>query len=192
MPSQFGTATVITERSYDITWLTGGGDKPHTRINEVPTAVTDANLNTLRDALGALSNAGIRADNRTTKREISVGAVEAFDEMYADARTRLTLLFENDALDLKEINIPAPDASYFGGDGITAITPGLTADSPELLLSNAIAAILTVINTGGGTYAYIAGYRSPLPAGFRVRALPNLGEPEEGDFPMDLPAIGGE
>lgn len=189
MPTSFDTATVITTRSFDMTWLTVGGDKPHTRLNDVPAAVTDANLNTMRDALAALSNAGVAADNRTTKREIANADIEAYDEAYASARDRLILKFQNAALDIIEVSVPAPDAAYFGPDGVTAIAPG--AADEALIFAAGVNSVLTVINTGGGTYSYMAGYRSPLPAGFRVRALPDIVEPEAGDVPSDAPAVGG-
>jgi len=192
MPSNFGTATVITKRRFEMTWLTIGGDSPKTAINEIPSATTDANLNAMALALAALSNAAHKSDNRTTHREVSTATLVAYDEAYADAKTRLILVFQNDGLDTKEVSVPAPDAALFGTDGFTAIEPGLDDPSPGLELTAAISAVLAVINTGGGSYAYIAGYRSPLPAGASVRPLPNPEEPGVGNAPSDLPAVGGE
>lgn len=190
MPSNFGVGTVVTTKSQDITWLTVGGDKPHSKLTEIPSAATDANLAALREAVGDLSNAAVLQESRNTSLAKGSADVVAFDEAYADATTRLTLKFQNDALDIKEYNIPAPDAQFFGADGVTAIVPDAGGTDAQVLLQTAITAILTVINTGGGSYAYVAGYRSPLPAGFRVRAVPGtIREATEDDEPSDAPGL---
>lgn len=186
-----GSLAVGGVTTYDttISWKTVGGDNSSTHLTETPAAATDANIAALADALSDLSNAAIKKRRTTKSIEKSIALLTAFDEAYADANTKLVLQFQNAALDIKETTIPAPDASFFGGDGYTAIVPDDAGSDAQILLDTAIAAWLTVYNTGGGTYAYLGGFRSPLPGGASVRTLPGIAEPGVGGEPPPEPGL---
>lgn len=166
MPDFQATPVPVESNSYTVNVIAVGGDTSSAGIDWADT-VTPAELLAFRAAVGGISNAAVFKTTTGFHVEISKGRAVPLDEAHSSVKTKMKLLFENDALDTKEIGIPAPDASYFAGDGRTAIQPNAAAPagSPAKLMSTYIQAIAAVLNGGAaadpvGTYRYIRGYRA--------------------------------
>jgi hypothetical protein len=162
-----GVAPRITPNNFTISLLASGGDKTSVQFNDLENTVAGAELATLRERIGALSNAAVHQTTFSSLVQVSLARVNPLDESYSSASVKMILSFQDNNLELKNVAIPAPDESYFGSDGITIITPdvGASAGSPAKLLGDAIAQIALVLNGGAGaitagTFAFLKGYRS--------------------------------
>jgi hypothetical protein len=162
------TTPRIKKNSYNVNVIGVGGDTSSTGIEYADTVV-GAELATWRANIMALSNAGVFKTTAVLAVEIPKYRAGPLDEAHSSVKEKLILVFQNAQLDIKEFGIPAPDASYFVGDGITAITPdsGATAGTPARLLASAVASTRLILNNGAaatgddvGTYEYVRGYRS--------------------------------
>lgn len=156
MPPAIAVPRVAT-RSFTIEYLCAGGDKGATALDDLAVAVSGLELANLRDSLGALSNGVVVGNTYSELTSINQAAPEVapLDESFSSASTRAVLVFQNDALELRSISVPAPDESIFGDDGVTI-------NRTNALVAAAIADALVVINGGAagtGTYAYLRGYR---------------------------------
>lgn len=166
MPDFYATPVPVESNSYNINVIGIGGDGSSVGVEFLDT-VTPTELLAFRAAVGGITNAAILKTTTSYHLEISRGRAVPLDEAHSSVKMKMKLVFENDDLDVKEIGIPAPDASYFGGDGRTAIQPNAAAaaGTPAKLMSTYIQAIAAVLNGGAaadpqGTYRYIRGYRS--------------------------------
>lgn len=168
MPDWSAGAGVQTKTA-TIEWLATGGDRAATQIDGLNSGVLDATLPGVRAALAAMSNAVPIAQTMSNKAQAQLGVDAPYDEAYSEASSKMILQFQNATLDTRRISIPAPDAQFFSADGVTVIAPdnAATAGSAPELLGNAVGLLLAMLNVGGGTYAYIGGYRS-----IRSRSLP--------------------
>jgi hypothetical protein len=166
MPDFYPTPVPVESNSYYVNVIGVGGDTSGTGIDWLDT-VTGAELLAFRAAVGGISNAAIFKTTTGFHVEISKGRAVPLDEAHSSVKMKMKLVFENDELDVKEIGIPAPDASYFTGDGRTVVSPNAAAaaGTPAKLMSTYIQAIALVLNGGAaadpvGTYRYVRGYRS--------------------------------
>lgn len=185
------TGTPVSVRTVGVTFLTVGGDTASVSLTDLG-SVTDGQVTTLKNALAALSNAVTIATNNTNKVAVNPAAQTAFDEAHSTAGVKMVLTFQDADLNIRNIAIPAPDASFFGLDGVTVIAPddGAAEGTPARLLDTAISVITAIIQTDGGTYTYAGGYRSDRARKTRrPRILPSVAEPGVGDTPPGLPAV---
>lgn len=173
----------ITDNVYTINFLAAGGDAASVQVDGLPVAGVTL-MGAVRTALGNMSNAAVVATSSTIKTEVNPASafVRVLDESFSDASTKAVMVFQNDALEIKSIAIPAPDASLFAADGVTL-------DSGNALVQAAITAITAALNAGGAdTYAYSKGYRSTrsrrLP---RPRTVKTVVEPAIGENPPPEP-----
>lgn len=160
-----GSAPRKTSLNFNVTFLAAGGDDASVQLTDLETTVTGIELAGARAAAGSLSNAVVVRTTQSEVVEISPTRANPFDEAYASASTKLILTFQNDELEIKSLAIPAPDEQFFGGDGVTMITPDAAAavGTPAKVLADAIRDIRAVINgglAGSGTYQLLTGYRS--------------------------------
>lgn len=194
MPPFPPAASILNKSSFTVTFLCAGGDKATVKIDDIDDTITSVQSINLRSALGRLSNGGVIADNLTASRSIAETQAAVYDEAYAEAQTKLVLVFQNEDQELKTIAVPAPDASYFGSDGVSIIaldggTPS-APPTPAQILYASVQSILTVLNLpdAEGTYALLKGYRSKrggkLP---RPRTNVTLSEPLAADVPPPDP-----
>jgi hypothetical protein len=162
------TTPRVETNSFNVNFIGVGGDKSSTGI-EFDDLVSSAELTAWRTAIASLSNAGVFKTTGSYHVEIPQYRAGPLDEAHSSVKEKLIMVFQNADLDIKEFGIPAPDASYFVGDGITAVTPDNTAatGTPARLLATAVYATRIILNngaaaTGGdvGTYEYVRGYRS--------------------------------
>lgn len=170
MPDFVSALTVprVEKNLFNVSLIGVGGDTSSTAIEYVDT-VTGTELAAWRTSVGTLSNAGVFKTNAALSVEIPKYKAGPLDEAHSSVKEKLILVFQDAGLDTKEFSIPAPDASYFVGDGITAVTPdsSAAAGTPAKLLATAIFNTRLILNggaaaTGGavGTFEYVRGYRS--------------------------------
>lgn len=177
----------VNSSSFSMTFFGAGGDDASVQLAYNPLTVTGANLATLRDALGALSNAVIVKTTDASYVEVAKSQVNPLDESYSDVASKAILVFQDANLNLVQFAIPAPDESLFGSDG-------KTLNTGNGLVSAAITNLLLVLNApatvGGdaGTFAYLRGFfsrrsrQSPRPRIVRASV-----EPGAGVNPPDAP-----
>lgn len=187
-----GVTPVVTD-SFNMHVISVGNDAGDVSI-AIDTTVTGAELATLRTRLGALTNAAVQSTTRSTKDSISAGLAVPLDESHSSPAQKMVLVFENSLLETRQIAVPAPDASYFGTDGISVILPngGAAAGSPAKLLFDAIAQCVLVLNggaLGSGDFLFLRGYRSqfsrrmPKPRGAAATPIEPSGAIEPGSEP---------
>lgn len=149
-PAVDGTPIV---KAVSLRWIDVSGDKRADSYN-FPAAVTDAAIETWVAAMAAASNANLY--------EVIVGfaysdlpdpddATNATKESMFD---NIVIAFKNPLKQLVDMFLPAPIADTLIDNG--------SGDSDEIdptsvELSAAMAAYLTLINTGGGTYEAVSG-----------------------------------
>lgn len=188
MPNFPTGVTVHDVVSFSVTYRTIGGDSPQSGLSGLPTTVTGAQYDALQTASGNASNAGVVKTSNTVGHQIADIEVVVYDEAYSDAKTRAVFVFQNDNLETLEYSIPAPDVTLFGPDGITILASDAGGAGMNVLAQAVVSAVKAVVNAGAtpGTYKYVRGYRSPLPAGYRTRTVPatnKMVEPGAGDLP---------
>lgn len=193
MPNFPPAATFVDSRIFTVQFKAGGGDPASVQIDDLPAAVDAAGILTLRGAITRLSNAGAWQTTDTNQRTIAINDVVVYDEMYSEAQTKLVLVWQDATLALKKIAIPAPDASFFGTDGVAIITPDGGTPSvpptPAQILFDSITDITTALNAGGGTWAFMQGYRSKRAGKLRrPRPIVTPTEPGAADVPPPAPA----
>ena len=168
----FQGAAPVEYNSYNVSLIAVGGDNSSVGIDFLDTVVP-AELLAFRAAVGGISNAAVFKTSTSYFLEKAKNLSVPLDEAHSSVKMKMKLVFQNNALDVKEIAIPAPDASYFVGDGRTVVSPNASAaaGTPAKLMSTYIQAIAAVLNggaAGSGTYQYVRGYRSgdgkPAPA----------------------------
>jgi hypothetical protein len=166
MPPFPPAAPIKTETSFTVSLLAAGGDRASVQITDLSDELTDVQSINLRSAIGRLSNAAVISDSRTVSRSIAETLTNPYDEAFAEAQTKLVLVWQNEDQELKSIAVPAPDISYFATDGVSLITPdGGTPDAPPTpaqIVFAQLAFITTALNAGTptGTYVFLKGYRS--------------------------------
>lgn len=166
MPDFYATPVPVESNSYYVNFMGVGGDTSGVGVDWLDT-VTPTELLGFRAAVGGISNGAMFKTTTSFHVEISKGRAVPLDEAHSSVKMKMKLVFEDDTLDVKEISIPAPDASYFVGDGRTVVQPNASASAgtPAKLMSNYVIAIALVLNGGAaadpaGTYRYVRGYRS--------------------------------
>lgn len=185
------TGSPISTRSVTVGFLAAGGDQASVQLADLNSAVSDGQVTALKTALAELSNAVAIATQNTLNTRVSIAAQNPYDESYSSAGMKLVLQFQDAGLNMRSIAIPAPDETLFGGDGVTAIIPDDAGSDAQVALDAAIDAVLAVLNTGGGSFAYVGGYRverarsAPRARIVRPTVEPDGGEP--GDGPGELP-----
>jgi len=169
---------------FTVSLIASGGDLTSTSVSDFDATVTGAQLTTLQESIGDLSNAGVYGQTVSVKRETSKANTTVLDESFSSAGTKAIFVFQDDNLNTRQITVPAPDASIFTIDGITVNT----ANALVIAFKNAV---LAVINAGtvAGTYSLVRGYRAEhsrkIP---RSHYSPLLIEPSGGVNPPALPA----
>jgi hypothetical protein len=196
----FPTTQVAPRRvtnSYSIDLLAAGGDAAGVQLTDIATTVAGAELALVRTSVGNISNAAVRNTSFTEKVAVSDTNINPLDEAFADASTKLVLVFQDDDMELRTIAIPAPDASFFGTDGVSLIPAdgGAAAGTPARILADALAIITLVMNGGAladpaGTFSFLKGYRSRRTSRLpRPRTSRPVVEPSGGVLPPAEPGL---
>jgi hypothetical protein len=196
-PSDAVAVPRITSSTFTVNLLASGGDIASVQFSDVPVTVAGLELADARAAVGNLSNAAVNSTTFSGVVEVAKTKINPLDEAYASASTKLVLVFQDNQLNIKTIAIPAPDESYFGGDGVTMITPSMAglATSPAYILAQAIIVIVAVLNGGAGaitagTFALLSGYRSERTRKLnKPRTVRASIEPGAGILPPALPGV---
>ena len=195
MPNIVAPAAPIVEAGgFSVTLMDANGKTSNTGLDGFDASVTLAQLQTWASAVGRSSNAAVIAEINSQSRRISKGSARPYDEAESSVASKGVLVFENAALKIKEVNIPAPDLAWFSS-GI-AIQPDYGAASnpatPAQVLGQLITATLTILNAGtpAGTFAYLKGYvqtpgrKSPV-----VPVIVTTEEPAAADEPGPEPGV---
>lgn len=185
MPRYPVAATPVAKVNTSITLIDYAGRSSTVGV-EGP-AITAPQIAAVQNTIADLSNAAAVRRANTVGDEIPISQAATFDEAYASVSDKLVLVFQDESLNKRTVSVPAPDASLFGADGMTAITPdsGAAAGEPAKLLGDAVAALTVAL---GGTYAYVGGYlatRSRAGGGLSFR--PTIAEPGVGENPGENP-----
>lgn len=142
-------------------------------------AVTGGQVDTLRTAIGNMSNARVMSESANVVEAIINPADPlntVFDEAYSTVNDAIILVFQNATGDVQRLRVPAPDLSIFQPDGETVdLTNGLFTATRD--------AALAVLPTG---YIFSRVYLEGL--GKRVRVPLPTAEPLSTDSPPQLPA----
>ena len=186
MPVNSMTATLTGQSITMVGW--DGASARHS-INNYPAAATSGQLDTVRLTVGAISNAGIEADVRSTELRASRAAITAFDEAESSVTTKAIFIFQNALMQTRRTEVPAPDASIFNSDGKTVNL----ANAAVLAYTNAVIAVLNA-GSPAGTFAVLRGTKGgrQRKGGFVPQVLSQVAEPEEGQSPPANPALDGE
>lgn len=187
-------APIVSAGGFTVTLMDANGKTSSVGLDDFDDAVTLAQLQTWASAIGRSSNAAVIAEINNQSRRISKGAARPYDEAESSVASKGVLVFENAALAIKEVNVPAPDLAWFSS-GI-AVQPDFGAPStpatPAQVLGQLITATLAILNAGtpAGTYAYLKGYvqtpgrKSPV-----VPVIVTSAEPGATDEPGPEPGV---
>jgi len=133
----------------------------------------------LADAIGAVSNMGVYRVTEGKVNDIRIADAVANDEAHSDPSNVLSMTFENDNLEKIVIDIPAPDATLFAGDGVTLLDR--TDATVGTLIGDLIDAAEQVINSTyapANSFEYVRGVlrtrKVKLPTG--MLAVPTVQE----------------
>jgi hypothetical protein len=154
-----------TGRAYTMQLLAAGGDLATVSLDGIATSVTGAELATLREKIGAATNAAMLQTTQSEIVSVAKSRVNPLDESYSSAATKLLLTFQADDLTVRTVAIPAPDESLFGTDGISIVPPdaAAAAGTGPKIMADLISNLRVVLNggiAGTGTYQFLTGYRT--------------------------------
>lgn len=187
-------APIVEGGAFSVTLIDANGKTSTVGLDGFDPAVTLAQLQTWGSAVGRSSNAAVIAENNNQSRRISKGSARPYDESESSVASKGVLVFENALLQLKEVNIPAPDLAWFSS-GI-AIQPDYGAAgnpaTPAQVLGQLITATLAILNAGApaGTYAYLKGYvQTPGRKSPTVPVIVTTEEPAAADEPGPEPGL---
>lgn len=162
--------------------------KPKSTSVIVSAASTEAQQDAVVATAGALSNARVM-EQRVTAFQVQVSNANAlntaFDEAYSTVEDEIVFQFQADATgEIREVRIPAPDASLFASDGETVLVPdgAATAGSGPELLDNYITAQLAALGAG---WAYARAFKNNS----ERRPRQALGITEPVGSPGDAPGV---
>lgn len=188
MPNWVGSP--LLERVVTINLLGFGGDRASIRLDGLSQTVSDGQVTGLRGAIANLTNAVPISTFNSFVSQVLPASQTVFDEAYSSVATKMVLQFQDASLNVRRMGIPAPDAQFFGSDGVTVITPDAGGSAAQVALAASIAVFLAIINTGGGTYVYAGGYKAATSRPTRrPRTQPLIDEPGSGDAPSDAPGL---
>lgn len=169
----------ITIASLSFTLMDTAGRLARTGISELTSAPSGGQITALSDAIGNISNAAVIAETGTAQSVDTKTGRIVFDEAYSGVTEKAVFIFENSARRKKKLEVPAPDASIFGTDGLTVDY----ANASVVALVSAYTAIAT-----GYTLkrAFLSSRSRKAPTGNRP---PTVSEPGTLELPPGLPAI---
>lgn len=184
MPNFDSGATINQSKVASIQLIDASGDKSTAALNDIDIAATQTQIDAYFDALSEMSNAGVISNTSALTREVSIPSVIAFDEALSSVTNTANFTFQDEALNVRSLVVPAPDLSIFQGDGVNV-------DLTNTLVVAFVDAAKAVLNAGtpAGTYEIVRGTRGDRrrQRGNR-RSRPQITEPGVGDLPPDAPA----
>ena len=155
------------------------GNRARVTVNS--TTATTAQVTAFADALGNASNAALTSYAGSMETLDDVATRQAFDDGHSDVSTKLVLVFQNAERKVRKFEVPAPDASLFGSDGITAdLSNGLVTDLRDKFKA--------IADSDGGPWVLVRGAlvaksrKSP-----RSHIVPRIAEPTTGQLPPPAP-----
>jgi len=141
-------------------------------LEGIASSVTEAQLNDWVTSMMSASNAGQWRDSKSLVREAAKSAATALDESLSSVSDVAVFEFETPTLLKREVVLRAPAFALFQSDGVTI-------DPENSFAADIIADTLTLINAGGGAYAFVRGYRRIQGRKTRLpNILPTPVEPE--------------
>jgi len=178
MPRMATPTTTIA--SLSLSFVDAAGRTGVSGLRELTTAPTAPQILALQNAAGDASNAAVTAVSGTAQTVDNPALRRVFDEAYSGITEKLVIIFQNAARRTKKFELPAPDASMFASDGVTA-------DYGNALYLALVGAIRAIIGT---EYVEKRGFLSSrsrkTPTGNRP---PFIQEPGTGDLPGIEPGL---
>lgn len=178
----FSTADRETYTSVSIQLRDFRGWSKSANIPRAKEAVSGAEAEALRTAVGNISNARVMSETVTAVDAIINDADPAntvFDEAYSHVEDAIILLFQDNTGRTTRFRVPAPDLSIFQADGETV-------DIENALFTALRDAVLAVLPAG---YIFKRTWLEGL--GKRARTPLPVAEPAELENPPQLPASEG-
>lgn len=117
------------------------GRTKNARLGGLDNTVTDGEVNTLRNNMGAVSNAGVYFDEFVRKYQVNITDALAYSDDHASVSDLAYLVFvrnDNDTQFRETLEIPAIDSSY--------VLPGGAIDSDNADIQSVITAAEAVLN----------------------------------------------
>lgn len=177
MPRMTTPVTIVANISATVTDI--AGQSARVSIGDLTASPTNTQLTNWLNALGDCTNGAIVAANATAQQRDDITSRVANDEGHSLVNDKAVLIFQNSAGDTRREEIPAPDASLFGADGVTV-------DPTNAQVAAFVAATLAIYPAG---YAYASGTLASRSRKTTTRRAPPLAvEPGDGDLPPALPA----
>lgn len=155
------------------------GNARSASIARANAAVTGGQVDSLRTAIGNISNARVMSESANVVEAVINQADPAntvFDEAYSTVGDAIVLIFQNATGQTQRLRVPAPDLSIFQPDGETV-------DLDNALFTAVRDAALAVLPAG---YLFSRVYLEGL--GKRVKTPLPTAEPLTTDSPPQLPA----
>lgn len=171
-----------------IGWLLVSGASFSTRLTALGAGVSPdpGNVSAFREAIGDMSNAAVVRMTEEKNTFIASTGATVYDEAYSDG-TVCVVTLENNNGEQISFDIPNPDESLFGTDGVTL-------DPTNAQVIAMVGAAETLINNSfdpANSFAYRRGVlrtrKVSIPKGSKVQ--PTIVEPGVGDNPPDAPAV---
>lgn len=169
-------------------WVLTSGATFSTRLTALGADVVPdpGNVSAFRQAAGNVSNAGVVRMTEERNTFIAEINAEVYDEAYNDGMVLVVSLQNNNGQQIS-FDIPNPDASIFGTDGVT-MDP---ANPLVIALSTAVENLINNTFTVPNSFQVVRGVLRPrkvnIPRGSKPR--PTVVEPGAGDNPPDAPAV---
>lgn len=150
-------ASRTTTRTVRIGFVDLVGATKNAILKNIGSGVTDAQINTLRSAMGAASNAGVYFDEKTVTQRQEPRDSRAFSDPHSSVSDLGVLVFSHPNPQVEDIylDIPAVDVGYITDAG------GLNTDHADLqAIINAALPILNDSNPFTGDFFFSHGYYS--------------------------------
>lgn len=133
------------------------GAKGYSLLKDIGAGVTDAQVNTLRTAIGNASNAGVFSDEKTTVQAQAPRDSRAFSDPHSAISDLGVLVFRHPNPQVEDVylDVPAIDVSFINDAG------GLVTTATEI--DNIIQAALPILNDSNpftGDFYFSHGYYS--------------------------------
>ena len=147
MPDFPASPATVGKGSFVVSVVDAGSETASVPFNFTGAEPSDTLLDSVRRAIGNLSNAAVYETELKAKEFVPTAFVTPFDEAFSSVNQRLNLIFVNALGEREPVSIPAPDASYFVG-GVSMIQPdgSAAAGTPAKTLFDAIVDFVAVLN----------------------------------------------
>ena len=171
-------AANVDSKSASTSFVDARGQTTTVRADNLPNAVTPAQVLAYQNAIGNMSNAAVYETRYSEEQTSSIPAVVAYDEAESSVQTGANLNFQNSVtLQFRSFRVPAIDASCLDASG-NFVNPA------NPLVDAAVNAILAML---GGSWGFVNGTVSTRARGVAQSVQRPLIEEPTGTTPPPAP-----